>query len=88
MIRYFTEYILNSLLTSYSVATNWTEQLTQMKSIHIYMYEYKAVGCKYWSRGYKTFFMLSSMRLKFILLMTVKMPTIVGILTFISRINY
>ena len=27
-------------------------------------------------------------RLKFILLINVKMPTIVGILTFISRINY
>ena len=42
------------------------------------------------TQGYKTFFMLSSaqMRLKFILLINVKMPTIVGILTFISRINY
>ena len=28
------------------------------------------------------------LRLKFILLINVKMPTIVGILTFISRINY
>ena len=30
----------------------------------------------------------AQMRLKFILLINVKMPTIVGILTFISRINY
>ena len=30
----------------------------------------------------------SSAQLKFILLINVKMPTIVGILTFISRINY
>ena len=33
----------------------------------------------------KLFFVLSS---EFILLINVKMPTIVGILTFISRINY
>ena len=38
----------------------------------------------------KLFFMLSSaqLSLKFILLINVKMPTIVGILTFMSRINY
>ena len=30
----------------------------------------------------------AQLRLKFILLVNVKMPTIVGILTFISRINY
>ena len=30
----------------------------------------------------------AQLRLKFILLIIVKMPTIVGILTFISRINY
>ena len=41
-----------------------------------------------WSRGYKTFFMLKSAETKFILLINVKMPTIVGILTFMSRINY
>ena len=42
-----------------------------------------------WPRGYKTFFSCSTqLRLKFILLINVKMPTIVGILTFISRINY
>ena len=32
--------------------------------------------------------MLSSAETKYILLINVKMPTIVGILTFISRINY
>ena len=39
-------------------------------------------------RGYKTFFMLNSTEHEiypFILLINVKMPTIVGILTFISR---
>ena len=45
-----------------------------------------------WPRCYKTFFMLIScsgqLRLKFMLLINVKMPTIVGILTFMSRIDY
>ena len=36
----------------------------------------------------KTFFMLNSTETEIILLMNVKMPTIVGILTFMSRINY
>ena len=39
------------------------------------------------ARGYKTFFFLNSTEHEFILLINVKMPTIVGILTFISRIN-
>ena len=38
-----------------------------------------------WARGYKTF--SSQLKLKYILLINVKMPTTVGILTFISRIN-
>ena len=38
----------------------------------------------FWPQGYKTFSMLST---RFILLINVKMPTIVGILTFISMIN-
>ena len=42
--------------------------------------------CQPGFRGYKTFFMLNS-SMKFILLINVKMPTIVGILTFISMIN-
>ena len=60
------------------------------------------VSYKIWPCGYKTFFMLSSagpvviklfscsaqLKLKFILLINVKMPTIVGIFTFISGINY
>ena len=36
----------------------------------------------------KIFSCSAQLRLKFILLINVKMPTIVGILTFISRINY
>ena len=38
-------------------------------------------------RGYKTFFMLNSTEHKFSLLINVKMPTNVGILTFMSRKN-
>ena len=40
-----------------------------------------------WPRGYETFFMLNSAEYIEILLINVKMPTIVGILTFISMIN-
>ena len=36
----------------------------------------------------KHFLCSVQLRLKFILLINVKMPTVVGILTFISRINY
>ena len=36
----------------------------------------------------KLFSCSTQLRLKFILLINVKMPTIVGILTFMSRINY
>ena len=41
------------------------------------------------TRGYKIFFMLNSTEhdMTFILLINIKMPTIVGILTFISRKN-
>ena len=40
-----------------------------------------------WPPGYKTFSMLTQLSTKFILLINVKMPTIVGILTFISMMN-
>ena len=40
-----------------------------------------------WPRGYKTFFMLNLNEHEIILLINVKMPTCVGILTFIGRIN-
>ena len=36
----------------------------------------------------KLFSCSAQLRLKFILLINVRMPTVVGILTFISRINY
>ena len=41
----------------------------------------------FWPRGYKTIFMLNSAEHEIILLINVKMPTMVGILTFISMIN-
>ena len=40
-----------------------------------------------WPQGYKTFFMLNSAEHKLILLINVKMPTVVVILTIISMIN-
>ena len=40
-----------------------------------------------WFRGYKTFFMLNSTRHENFPAKNVKMPTIVGILTFVSRKN-
>ena len=40
-----------------------------------------------WPRGYTTFFMLNSIEHEIFLLINVKMPTVVGILTFMSRKN-
>ena len=50
----------------------------------------KSVGVSYWPglEVINLFSCSAKLRLKFILLINVKMPTIVGILTFISRINY
>ena len=39
-----------------------------------------------WPRGYKTFLYSSQLSMKFIMLINVKIPTIVGILTFINMI--
>ena len=41
----------------------------------------------YWHRGYKTFFMFNSTEHEIYFAHNVKMPTVVGILTFISMIN-
>ena len=40
-----------------------------------------------WPQGSKTFSCSTQLSMKFILLINVKMPTIVGISTFMSRIN-
>ena len=74
--------------------------LCQLFNFSNFFWEGKALECrKVWihtrpdllyrprPRGYKTFSMLNSAEPEFILLINVKMPTIDGILTFISRIN-
>ena len=43
-------------------------------------------GTKNWLRGYKTFLCSAQLSLKLIVLITIKMPTVVGILTFMSMI--
>ena len=40
-----------------------------------------------WARGYKTFSCSTQLSIKFIMLINVKMPSIVGISTIISMIN-
>ena len=40
-----------------------------------------------WPRGYKTFLWSTQLSMEFIMLINVKMPAIVGILTLISMIN-
>ena len=45
------------------------------------------INLKLGHQGYKTFFILNSAEHEIILLINVKMPTIVGILTVISRIK-
>ena len=52
------------------------------------VYMYIARTCYPGPEVIKLFSCSAQLRLKFILLRNVKMPTIVGILTFISRINY
>ena len=50
--------------------------------LHISQFLYKT-----WPRGYKTFSYSTQLSTKFIVLINAKMPTIVGILTFVSMIN-
>ena len=58
----------------------------QSYTIHkFYWFLYEDIWAR--SRGYKTMFMLNSAEHEIIMLINVKMPTIVGILTFISMIN-
>ena len=55
----------------------------------VYMCQYDGIPLQKhtWPRGYKIFFMLNSTEYDFFRLINVKMPTIVGILTFISEKN-
>ena len=48
---------------------------------------YYLINFQNWSWGYKTFTYSTKLSTKFFLLINVKMPTIIGILTFISMIN-
>ena len=59
-----------------------------LRSIFFYIMSYLCTlkFLKTWPRGYKTFLCSTRLSMKFILLINVKMPTIVGISTFISRI--
>ena len=57
------------------------------KEIHYYRFAICTIVIP-GSKVIKLFSCSAQLRLKFILLINVKMPTIVGILTFISRINY
>ena len=52
----------------------------------IYHYQFKLTS-EIWTPGYKIFSMLNSTEHEFILPRNVKMPTVVGILTFIRRMN-
>ena len=58
--------------------------------LHFSKWDYsnnKLIFCAVRPRGYKTFSYSTQLSKKLILLINVKMPTIVGILTFISMIN-
>ena len=70
---------------SYSTQLSMKFQLL----IKFKMLKNKDFSCLYTLRpqGYKTFSCSTQLSTKFILLINVKMPTIVGILTFVSRIN-
>ena len=62
------------------------QKLTTGLLQYTYMWATMALKtCTTWPQGYKYFH--AQLRMKFILLINVKMPTIVGILTCISRIN-
>ena len=55
-----------------------------------YMYLYcitHPIYAKFWPRGYKSLSWSNQLSMKFIMLINVKMPTIVGILTFMSMVN-
>ena len=54
--------------------------------LHVVMSVY-IKSSEIWPRGYKTFFMLNSTEHDFFLFINVEMPSIVGISTFMSRIN-
>ena len=79
-------YIIHSQITK---PYNFFHNFFLLSQPHIFntSYIYNYVGeCT--TEVIKLFSCSAQLRLKFILLINVKMPTSVGILTFISRINY
>ena len=62
------------------------EGLNKVWSGFIRVKQFGSRSCQAWPRGKKNFFD-AQLSLKFMMLINVKMPTIVGILTFISMIN-
>ena len=75
-------------LSSMSTHVNWWMHNVWHKKLEVVLKSRALIADQAWPQGYKTFFMLGSSETKFILLINVKMPIIVGILTFMSRINY
>ena len=63
---------------SYAVAAQLISTIVFITSFYPASVAVQSGLCRTWPRGYKTFFMLSSAETKFILLINVKMPTIVG----------
>ena len=50
-------------------------KMAELLPLKVYTFEFSAGFTKFWPRGYKTFFMLNSVELSF-LLINVKMPTV------------
>ena len=61
-------------------------KMAELLPLKVYTFEFSADFTKFWPRAYKTFFMLNSVELSF-LLINDRMPTTVGILRFMSRKN-
>ena len=70
-------------LLSSSAAKLWNSVLQHFREIHNFNHSKSLIR----PRGYKTFFMLNSVAREFFLFINVKIPTTVGILTFLNRKN-
>ena len=63
-------------------------KMAELLPLKVYTFEFLADFTKFWPRGYKTFFMLNSVELSFLLInVKMLMLTTVGILRFMSRKN-
>ena len=77
---------LNTELTLFENTVNPDHLKPSDQDTHCFPIRLK-FACLQMARGYKTFSHKTQLSTKCILLINVKMPTIVGILTFISMIN-